>query len=45
MFDIAGLDSIDSAKQAQLYKVLVWSSEKKEKEEAIANYYEQLKRK
>jgi len=45
VFDITGMDSIDSAKKAQLYKVLVWSSEIKEKEEAIADYYEQLNKK
>jgi hypothetical protein len=42
VFDLSGMDSIDSAKKAQLYKVLVWSSEKKEKEEAIADYYESI---
>jgi hypothetical protein len=42
VFDLHGMDSIDSAKRANLYKVLVWSSEKKEKEEAIAEYYEKL---
>lgn len=45
VFDVSGSDSIDSAKNAQLYKVLVWSSEKREKEEAIASHYESLNKK
>lgn len=35
IFDISGLDSIESAKRAKLYNVLVFSSEKKDKEDYI----------
>jgi hypothetical protein len=42
VFDIAGIDSIESAKRARLYPVLVWASEKKDKEEAVGLYYESL---
>lgn len=41
MFDISGKNSIDSAKSSKLYEVLVWSSEKKNKEEAIAQHFDQ----
>ncbi len=35
IFDISGLDSIESAKRAKLYNVLVFASEKKDKEDYI----------
>lgn len=42
VFDVTGFNSIDSAKNSKLYDVLIWASEKKEKEEAINDYYEKL---
>lgn len=45
VFNVTGLDSIDSAKQANLYKVLVWASERKEREETIHQHYENLRNK
>lgn len=45
VFNVTGLDSIDSAKQANLYKVLVWASERKEREETIQQHYENLRQK
>lgn len=45
IFDISGMNSIDAAKHTKLYPILVWASEKKEKEELIASYYERLNKK
>ncbi len=35
VFDRSGLDSIESAKTAKAYPVLIWASEKHDKEEMI----------
>jgi hypothetical protein len=43
VFDRSGNDSIESAKMAKCYNVLVWASEKKDKDEAIALHYENQK--
>lgn len=42
VFDVAGFDSIESAKRAKCFNVFVWASEKKDKDETLAHYYEQL---
>lgn len=43
VFNISGLNAIDSAKQSKLYDVLIYASEKKDREELIAEYYESIK--
>jgi len=37
-----GKNSIDNAKEANLYQVLIYASEKKDNETMIANYYKSL---
>lgn len=37
-----GMTNLDNVKEANLYQVLAWSSERKEKEEAIADYYDSI---
>jgi hypothetical protein len=36
-----GKSNLDNIKETNLYEVLLWSSEQKEKEEAISHYYEE----
>lgn len=47
MFDVSGsgLNKIDNTKNAKLYDVLIWASEKKDHEETVSAYYEALNKK